>query len=255
MSVPVIKILPASVFLALGFTWGVASPASAGETFSVTGTDIGIYPRTAPSMDADRVGTALADNTSVDAVCELQGQVVDNGYAPSSIWMRLTDGTFLPNAFVLTGYDGRTPSLPSCEEPSTNSEVDAESPEHFEGIAITNDRVSTQLINHYYDGTGTLAVVDWSFFEQSDRFMSWLQTQPIDGIGRQYESNPVDDGEIYAAVGAFSAARTSEHCYVMKDRYDFTPNKPANIPYIFTWADTVFGGAAEFTVRSSGCIY
>ncbi|RYJ07675.1 MAG: hypothetical protein EON52_00010 [Actinomycetales bacterium] len=206
-------------------------------------------------MDAARVGAVLTKGTPVHPVGDLEGQEIDNGYAPSSIWMRLADHTYLPNAFVLTGYDGWTPSLPFCDESSTaaGENVDSETPETFDGLAISNDRVSTQLLNHYYDGTGNQAVIDWAFFQQGARFRTWLTTLSADSMGRVYESSAVDDGDIYWAVGAFSAARTSEHCYVIKDDYDFAPDKVSNAPFIFSWADSVFGSAAPFIVRASGC--
>lgn len=91
------------------------APASADETYPVGYTDIGIYRRAAPSMDSARVGSALSNGTPVLIDCETTGQVVDNGFAPTGIWEKLSDGTYLPNAFLYTGVDGWTPGISRCD--------------------------------------------------------------------------------------------------------------------------------------------
>lgn len=65
-------------------------------------------------MADDHVGDALSDGTPLDIQCETSGTAVDNGSGPNTIWERLTDGTYLPNAFVSTGSDSWTTGMPDC---------------------------------------------------------------------------------------------------------------------------------------------
>lgn len=105
------------VAAALGLSVAGTTTASAMErAFQVAWTDIGIYPRAAASMDSARVGAALPDGAWVTVECELQGQPVSNGHQTIDIWERLTDGTFLPNAFINTGVDSWTLGVPKCED-------------------------------------------------------------------------------------------------------------------------------------------
>lgn len=98
-----------------------ASTASAETRFHVDYTRIGIYPRAAASMDSPKVGDALSDGAPVSVACEAEGTAVSNGYQTSIVWDQLTDGTWIPNAFLATGYDGWTPGVPRCEQPPTAS--------------------------------------------------------------------------------------------------------------------------------------
>lgn len=93
----------------------VPAPAFAGSGFRVAWTGIGIYPRTGPSMASVPASGALPDGAVVSVVCELVGQAVSNGFQVTDIWDRLEDGSWLPNAFLDTGVDGRTPGVPSCD--------------------------------------------------------------------------------------------------------------------------------------------
>lgn len=252
----IMRLMPATGLLALGLAL-VPLTAEADDLnyFEVAWTDIGIYPRAAPSMASTKVGSALPNGATVAVECELEGESVDNGWTSTAIWERLSDGTYLPNAFTFTGVDGWTPGVPSCEAHSDESSESGESPKSYSGLRIVNDRVSLQLINHYYDATGQDAVVDWSYFEQSPRLIQALKNLSHPDGYEVYLSNPRDDGDIYYGLGAFTIARTSEHCYAIKDEYDFNPKKRANIPYIFNWVDAKTGRAAEFTTHASGCVY
>ena len=254
----------AAALLGVALTIGGISAASADTDFAVVGTDIGIYRRTAPSMDASKVGEALTDGSVVTVSCELPGQLVDNGYAPSDAWMRLSDGTYLPNAFIMTGHDGWTPGLSRCDQGTASppeaapapapTPAPAEQPKVYEGQPISDSDVSTQLIQWYYGGDGAPVVVAWSYFARDQRLMSELRALEFPLGYKTYQSNPADDGDIYYSLGAFTIARTSANCFAIKDSYDFFPNKWANVPYIFSWLDTFFAGAKPFTVQSSGCL-
>ena len=81
---------------------------------------IGIYPRTAPSMDAARNGSALPEGTMVTIECELEGQPVSNDMATISIWAKTSHG-YLPNAYIHTGVDSWTPGVARCESSDPES--------------------------------------------------------------------------------------------------------------------------------------
>jgi hypothetical protein len=91
------------------------TPAHADSQFQIAWTDIGIYPRAAASMDSAKVGAALPDGATVSIVCEIEGQNVSNGYQTTNVWERLSDGTYLPNAYIATNVVGWTPGVPRCD--------------------------------------------------------------------------------------------------------------------------------------------
>lgn len=97
----------------------IAAPSAADAAdrfFQINWTGIGIYPRVAPSMDAARVGNALPDGAWARVECETVGAPVSNGAQVIDIWDRLTDGTYLPNAFLATGSVTWTPGVPKCAD-------------------------------------------------------------------------------------------------------------------------------------------
>lgn len=102
--------------LAIASSLVLDAPAHAEADVSVGFTQIGIYPRSGPSMSAERVGAALADGTPVTVVCEVEAEPVSNGYGTIRIWDQLSDGTWLPNAFLATGTDSWTPGVPRCDD-------------------------------------------------------------------------------------------------------------------------------------------
>ncbi|KQM82414.1 amidase domain-containing protein [Agromyces sp. Leaf222] len=94
---------------------GAIAPAHAASNFRIAWTHIGIYPRSAPSMSAAKVGGALPDGASVSVVCETAGASVTSDIGTSTIWERLANGTFVPNVFVETGANGWTPGVARCD--------------------------------------------------------------------------------------------------------------------------------------------
>lgn len=247
-----IKVGAAAVTCAAGLVASgvaLAPDAKADGSYQIAWTGIGIYPKSSPSMDAGRVGAALPDGAEITPVCDTTGQPVDNGAAVIDIWEKLADGSYVPNAFVNTGADGFTPGVPRCIDAA------AEQPLHFDGVQVVdNGNISDQLLNHYYDKSGTNAVVDWSYFSSDDNFVSWLESLPVKrhSIGEfQYTARvDVDGPDMVTALGHFSAERSSNNCFVVYDRYDFSPNTP----YFFQWLDAQTGAAKSFDVWSSGCI-
>lgn len=107
------------VLLAVGYI----SPAAADETFSVSFTDNGIYPRSSTQMlDTNHVGDAVPNGTAFTFECETVGDSVSNGATESSIWNRTSGEVklFLPNSFLETGANDQfSGSLPRCEDLDT----------------------------------------------------------------------------------------------------------------------------------------
>jgi len=109
-----------AMVIALSTVIAVPAAAQADSRFTVAWTGIGIYPRSAPDMAASKVGKALADGASVSVNCELTGTSVTSDAGTSTIWERLSDGTYLPNVFVETGANGWTPGVPRCDAVESN---------------------------------------------------------------------------------------------------------------------------------------
>ncbi|MFD8103211.1 hypothetical protein ACFV24_27110 [Nocardia fluminea] len=106
-------------FTAVAAVSAVSAPAAHADVmYPVAWTKIGIYPRTAPSMDAAHAGPVLKDGTMVTFVCEQQGQTVFNGDRNIDVWAKISTGGWLPTAFINTKVDGWTPGVPKCNEPS-----------------------------------------------------------------------------------------------------------------------------------------
>jgi hypothetical protein len=114
-------------------------------------------------MSAAKVGAALSDGTRVTTECEAEGEPVSNGYQTIAIWDRLSDGTWLPNAFLDTGSETWTPGVPRC------GEVD-------EPIALTPDPRRTSQGNPCIQAYPGGAMVSSDTFgghrTDSDRVMS-----------------------------------------------------------------------------------
>lgn len=248
------RLVMAALVAAFVVSWVVTSAAQADVQYRIAWTGIGIYPRSGPSMDSAKVGAALPDGATVSIACELEGQAVSNGYNISTVWERLSDGSHLPNAFMDTAVDGWTPGVPRCDAPPPVSAQPNESPWNFAGTPIhAGQWLSYMLWDHYLWGRGARAVIAWSYLADDPALVSWMRRLPADGIGQVYTSTPWTDGDIYYALGQFSVARTSDHCYVIKDQYDFHGDKPENWPY-FVYDAYQLSGARVFEVRASGCL-
>lgn len=112
------KIVARGAALALAATAcqvALSDSAHADVSYPIAWTGIGIFPRTTPSMSAAQAGGAISDGTSVQITCETTGEPVSNGTSTSTIWEKLSDGSYIPNAFVNTGVDGWTPGVPRCD--------------------------------------------------------------------------------------------------------------------------------------------
>lgn len=87
------------------------SASAATPTQTVFGTGVGIYPRTEPSMDSSHAGAAVPDGTEVIVYCEVVGADVHG----NNVWASTSIG-WLPNYWLLSGHDGRTPSVSDCND-------------------------------------------------------------------------------------------------------------------------------------------
>lgn len=123
---------------------GTIQPAQATTSMRVAFTNIGIYPRADRSMSSSKVGAALPDGTFVTIECEAEGEPVSNGYQTISVWEKLTDGTWLPNSFVDTGYAGYTPGVPRCGSQQTATASQASASALPGGVTCYGDYCSGQ---------------------------------------------------------------------------------------------------------------
>ncbi len=110
--------------------------AKADEQFRVGYTSIGIYPRANPSMEAKKVGKLLKNGALITVVCKVEGQSISNSRGENKNWNRLSDGSYLPHAFILSEYDGWSPSLPQC--------LDLDSPD-FDSHSYTENKTNSKI--------------------------------------------------------------------------------------------------------------
>lgn len=117
MKIIVRIVLLCAIFLGTaGGAMVAATPAMASQQFKIAFTGgIGVYPKTSPDMAAARAGAALPEGSIITVACELEGAPVSNGAATINVWMKLDNGSYIPNAFVHTGHDTFTPGVPRCE--------------------------------------------------------------------------------------------------------------------------------------------
>lgn len=250
----VIKGGAATLAGALLLSVGLSSSAIAGSPYQIAWTGIGIYPRSGPSMDSAKVGAALPDGATVSIACELEGQAVSNGYNVSAVWERLDNGSYLPNAFIDSKVDGWTPGIPRCDAAPAPAPEPTEQAQTFAGTPIHSGQwLSYELWDHYLWGKGAQVVIAWDYLKNDPALVTWMRQLPADGYGRTYEASVGTNDDLYWALGAFSVARTSELCYVIRDQYDFEPDKPTNLP-LQVYNLYRLGGAQPFTTRASGCL-
>ena len=110
--------LASATVTALLLVGAPSASASGGNSYQISWTKIGIYPRSTPSMDAQyRSGAAIPDGKRITVVCETTGETVTSDAGTSNIWEKTADGVYFPNVFVATGHDGWTPGVPRCDAP------------------------------------------------------------------------------------------------------------------------------------------
>lgn len=109
-------VAPASIAVAAALLLTATSAAANELTVTVSGTDIGIYPRESASFDAAHSAAAISDGTSVQPTCYRAGQDVTGSPNDSDIWVYVDALGFLPVAYLDVSADTVTAALPPCDE-------------------------------------------------------------------------------------------------------------------------------------------
>lgn len=284
----------AGLLMALAVTSGLAAPAQAGEkTVQVDWTGIGIYPQKAPRFHSGTVGPALADKTSVTMVCETVGETVSNNKESSDIWALIKGGGYLPNAFLNTGVNGRTPGVDDCGKPPATTppppKVEMKSfkkeytssgvvvkatywdnngkrfilPETTEtvapqqvGLDPNNYDLTGPLADHWFSNKGGTVLVPWEYFAASSSFMDWLR-QPSTTYSPTNTGErvyqPAVNTDMRYAIGPFLVFKLMDGCYIVTDSYEFMQDKPQNAPYYPLDQAEKNGAGKRFGVVSSSC--
>lgn len=217
------KRLAAALALAAISLMGTALPAHAATPMRIAFTKIGIYPRAEASMSSAKVGNALSDGTTVSVECEAEGQPVSNGDETISVWEQLTDGTWIPNAFVATGYDGWTPGVPRCSTP-TDSSAEPAVPARYEWGLYDRPAAAKWASDHAYDNP------------VMDEDCTWFVTQALwaGGFNNAGELTSYSEND-----GAFGSDLRS--IAVAAQRAGVPPWKPFNPARTATMADRLPG--------------
>jgi len=96
----------------------IPTAASAYPTYHVAGTEgHGLHERTGPGYDNyPEVGSLLAENTSVEIVCQTWGELVTPTHgSPSRIWDKLPNGHYVSDDYISTpGVNEFTPGIGVC---------------------------------------------------------------------------------------------------------------------------------------------
>lgn len=141
--------------------------------------EIGIYPRTEKSLDSAHFGPALPDGATIQVECEAEGAAV-NG---NPIWERRSDGAWIPNAFVNTGYDTWTPGIPRCDQQSSPAPADSVAVDDLETRRQLVASLATSLAGQHPDGSYegrennctrfVSAVLAQAGYPMTDEWYSW----------------------------------------------------------------------------------
>lgn len=196
----------------LAVTSTATATAAEPHQFQVAFSDTGIYPRTSASLSADKTGTALADGDTVTVVCEMEGEQVSNGHtAPSTIWAKLDTGVFIPNAYLYTGTDGRTPGVEECA--GEQQETSIPDTPHTDASLATSD-IPRSAFSPYHPEVA----IDWanSHYNDDPRFgdsnCTWFVSQALWAGGIQ----PTDTWTPVASPFTFrppTTASVADHLY------------------------------------------
>jgi hypothetical protein len=81
-------------------------------TGTVNSGGIPLRRHTGPGANYPVVSPPLADGSSVTIICQAQGTVESGEFGPTPLWDRLDDNTYVSDAFVNTGTNGRV--APDC---------------------------------------------------------------------------------------------------------------------------------------------
>jgi hypothetical protein len=262
------------------------------KTVQIDWTKQGIYPQVEPRMGSGEAGKALPDKATVTIVCETYGESVGNGLETSNVWAQISTGGYLPNAFLNTGVNGRTPGVDECGKPPskpTASKVQFKSftkdykkekvvikatywtsnnksfimPDYTDTVVpwdmASYQNLSAPLFGHWLASTGGTVLVPWSYFEAQSGFNQWLSSQKFTSYVDQdksgevvYQPSLATDMEF--AVGSVLMFEPMPGCYILTDSYEFDPDKVQNIPYFLLHKAEQNGwNGKRFGVVSTNC--
>lgn len=227
--------------------------SSASVLVQVDWTGIGIFPQAEPYFGSGVAGEGLLDKDYVRIVCETYGQDVSNGQMYSNIWAEIDTGGYLPNSFLNTGVDGRTPDVPECGQAGVAGSSGSERSEIqnysvsgvgtawvFNGIVLPNTNatvvswdghLTTPLFNYWLSQEGGVVEVPWSYFRGDEHFIEWLNAQSFSSAQEEKLYTPFAGSDMRYSTGGVRIYNPTPGCYLLADTYNFDPDKVANLPY------------------------
>ena len=197
-------------------------------------------------------------NTVLALECWTKGESVSGPDGkPSDRWYYTTDETWVSAAYL--SVDGGGSTIPDCNSSKGDSPTAGIIPNaprtwpkvHKIDYDGDDARVADSLLSHYYKEDGNPGVdvsIDWSFFSKRQWLKDFGYRMPVGAVRQVDKFTSIwNDKNVYVAVGAFALYRTSEHCFLVYDYYDF------DYPYTAEKDAATRGEAQEFNVYSAGC--
>lgn len=227
--------------------------SSASVLAQVDWTGVGIFPQMEPYFGSGVAGDGLLDKDYVRIVCETYGQDVSNGQMYSNIWAEIDTGGYLPNSFLNTGVDGRTPGVPECGHvervspgKSKRSDVRDYSVAGVGSAWVYNDiilprtgatvvpwdgNLTIPLFDYWLSGEGGVVEVPWSYFQGDEHFAEWLNAQSFSSDQEEKLYTPFVGSDMRYSTGGVRVYSPIPGCYLLADTYNFDPDKTVNLPY------------------------
>lgn len=137
------------------------------------------------------------------------------------------------------------PPVPPTSQPP--GPAPAETCESFDGVEAPTANLSQWLLKRYEDGYSSPVVVPWAYFSGNPQFVVEAKSLPVSGQVVGWRA--VFPSDMYFALGHFTINRTSEHCYSISDRYDFSW---LELPF---WLQQKVKSAIPFDIHSSGQLW
>jgi hypothetical protein len=112
---------------------------------------------------------------------------------------------------------------------------------------VPSGALFAQLYSYYYSKLGGDVRLDWSVFSNDSRLVAWAKNLKVNDY-EDYSTDPTKEPDLTLSLHNMSVYRYSQHCYEIKDKYDFA------FPYVPEMWDALVGKAKVFEIRSSGCL-
>ena len=223
----------------------IPTAASAYPTYHVAGTEgHGLHERTGPGYDNyPEIGSLLAENTSVEIVCQTWGELVTPTHgSPSRIWDKLPNGHYVSDDYISTpDVNEFTPGIGVCP-PTTAIVSPGAGQTYFEG-----EHVPTSFECQQAKDAGIASCTDSN---GGSGTAGTLDTSSIGAYSYQV-----------TAVGGDSATATAEISYVVAALPTATISQPAagetyvqgaTVATTFECADGQYGPGLESCTDSNG---